>query len=93
MITGALENAGLGEFAYYMKKAGQYTAYAEFALDNTNFDALKGRPTEISEKIVKLRKMANELIFEINNLPAEASEATYENDERNEKEGGNQNGI
>ena len=71
-MKGVLETAGLGEFSYYMKKSGQYAQYAEYALENTNVDSLKGAPTSLKQKIDALRRLAAEIVYEIEQLPAQA---------------------
>ena len=67
-FKGVLENAGLGEVAFYLKKAKQQLAYAEYALDNTNFSDALSRSKKIEVKIQLIRNTILELDEEIENL-------------------------
>ena len=84
-LKGILENAGLGEFSYYMNKSSRYAQYAGYALENTNFDSIKDCPATLKVKIDNLRKLAAEIVNEIETLSINASEAVIEHEE-NENE-------
>ena len=57
---GVLENAGLGEVAFFLKKAKQNLLYAVVALENTDFSSFD-ELSAIQAKIVKLRDFIAEL--------------------------------
>jgi hypothetical protein len=52
--SGVLENAGLTEVAYCLKKAKQNIAYADFAFQNTDFEESKSHIADCSRKLIEL---------------------------------------
>lgn len=53
---GVLENAGLGEAAFFLKKAKQNILYAAMALEHTDFSSFD-ELTALQANIVKLRDL------------------------------------
>ena len=68
IFKGVLENAGLGEVAFYLKKAKQNLSYAEYTLSNTDFSEVASRSKTIDKKIQLLRNTILELDEEIENI-------------------------
>lgn len=62
---GVLESAGLGEVAFFLKKAKQDVLYAALALENTDFSAF-AEFNAIQAKLVKLRDLVAEVGGDIN---------------------------
>ena len=71
VFKGVLENAGLGEVAFYLKKAKQNLAYAGYALDNTDFDEVREKSKGINRKVELLKNTILEIDEEIDNLGLE----------------------
>jgi hypothetical protein len=61
---GALENAGLGEVAFFLKKAKQEVLYAAMALEHTDFSSFD-EVTALQAKLVKLRDLVAEVSGDI----------------------------
>lgn len=61
---GVLENAGLGEVAFFLKKAKQEVLYAALALEHTDFSSLD-EVTAIQAKLVRLRDLVAEVSNDI----------------------------
>lgn len=53
---GVLENAGLGEVAFFLKKAKQNILYAEMALEHTDFSSFD-ELTAIQANVVRIREL------------------------------------
>jgi hypothetical protein len=64
MNRGVLENAGLGEVAFFLKKAKQEVLYASMALEHTDFSSF-GELTALQAKLVKLRDLVAEVSGDI----------------------------
>jgi hypothetical protein len=60
IYRGVLENAGLGEVAFFLKKAKQEILYAVMALEHTDFSSFD-EFNAIQAKIVKLRGLITEI--------------------------------
>ena len=80
IFKGVLENAGLGEFAFYLKKAKTNLGYAVYALDNTDFSEVTTKSKKIEQKIQLLRQTIVEIDEEIEGLGLEIAEAVEESE-------------
>ena len=80
---GVLENAGLGEVSFFLKKAKQNVLYAAMALEHTDFSSFDELPA-IQAKLVKLRDLIAEVSDGIErteqNLVAEIAEREFAGD-------------
>ena len=81
-FRGVLENAGLGEMSFYLKKAKQYLSYAVFSLDNTNFSDVASQSKKVEQKLAQLRQTISELDEEIENLGTDLVKAVQEAHEK-----------
>ena len=61
---GVLENAGLGEVAFFLKKAKQEVLYAALALEHTDFSSYN-EVIALQAKLVKLRNLVAEVSGDI----------------------------
>lgn len=61
---GVLENAGLGEVAFFLKKAKQEVLYAAMALEHTDFSSFD-EVTALQAKLVRLRDLVAEVSGDI----------------------------
>lgn len=61
---GVLENAGLGEVAFFLKKAKQEVLYAALALEHTDFTSYN-EVIALQAKLVKLRNLVAEVSGDI----------------------------
>ena len=59
-FRGVLESAGLGEVAFFLKKAQQNISFAKVSLDNTDFSSFSKLPA-IQEKIARIRNLIGEV--------------------------------
>jgi hypothetical protein len=79
---GVLENAGLGEVAYFLKKAKQEVLYAAMALEHTDFSSFD-EVTALQAKLVKLRDLVAEVSGDIDRteqaIASEALQGRYAN--------------
>lgn len=74
LYKGVLENAGLGETAFYLKKAKTYLSYAEYALDNTDFESVVSKSKSLHQKIEGIKQLILELDDGIDSLGNELVE-------------------
>ena len=85
-FRGVLENAGLGEVAFYLKKVKTNLAYAGFALENTQFEEVRNKSKKIDKKIELLKNTILEIDDEIDNLGLELAEELEKINETEEEE-------
>lgn len=64
IYRGVLENAGLGEVAFFLKKAKQEVLYAAMALEHTDFSSFD-EVSALQAKLVKLRNLVAEVSGDI----------------------------
>jgi hypothetical protein len=81
IFRGVLENAGLGEVSFYLKKVKKYLEYVTFSLDNTNFDEVSRKSKKIAKRIEALKGSILELDVEIENLGMELVNELEKNEE------------
>lgn len=83
-IKGTLEREGMGEVAYFFKKAGQNIAYADYALDNTKFEKSLLKVKAIAAKLAEIRKLSSEVIVAIDEASASICNEIEEDNEDKE---------
>ena len=84
IYKGVLENAGLGEVAFYLKKAKTYLSYSLYALDNTDFKDVTSKSKSINKKIELLKNTILEIDNEIDDLGLELANEVEEINEEEE---------
>ncbi len=85
LYKGVLENAGLGEVSFYLKKVEQNLGYAMYALDNTNFKDVSAQSRKVADKLKALKNTILELDQEIEDL---TTALIFEVEKSDETEGG-----
>ena len=88
LFSGVLENAGLGEVAYFLKKSKHNLDMAEYALGNTNFDEITAKSAKLKQKMEKLHNVILEIDGEIEQLATEliaVADSVEESDEEKEE--------
>ena len=85
---GVLENAGLGEIAYFLKKAKQNIDFARFSLQNTDFsesaavfDTVSSRATAMDTLLVEMRDEIDRVSVVILDTAREAEQRESESTE------------
>lgn len=81
---GVLESAGLGEVAFFLKKAKQNILYAEMTLEHTDFSSTR-ELVGLHEKANRLRDLIAEMSSDIeaagNSFVEEIERREFEEDE------------
>ena len=80
-IKGSLEREGLGEVAYYFKKANQNVSYATYALDNLEFSDATKTIKSVASKLEEIRRLANDVVAEIDAASAQICEEAEKKEE------------
>lgn len=78
LYSGVLENAGLGELSFYLRKSKQYLSYAMYSLDNTDFSDAAAKSKKVNKKVEELKQIILELDTEIEGLGLELEKAARE---------------
>jgi hypothetical protein len=78
---GTLEREGMGEVAYYFKKAGQNIAFATYSLDNAGFQDSSLRVKAIIDKVEEIKRLAGEVVAEIDKASIEICESAEAKEE------------
>jgi hypothetical protein len=80
-IKGSLEREGMGEVAYFFKKANQNIAYATDALDGIEFSDAAKSVKSVASKINEIRRLANDIVAEIDAASVQIVEAIEKKEE------------
>ena len=71
----------MGEVAYYFKKANQNITYATYSLDGIEFSDATKSIRSVASKIEEIRRLANDIVAEIDSASAQVVEAVEKTEE------------